>query len=163
MLAPPVRLTMVLAVCLAAVVTSPSCRRPQPPAPTNDNQQATEVNNNSDDQQALVTPPDRIRIDGPDPKDKDRWLFVDEIKEDAQGGWADGGFDVKRNKLTIETHDVAGFAVDFGKIPIDWDRLVVLRIDGFNSEFRRRKYPVVRFEVTPTGDWIVIERKKGSG
>ncbi len=135
------------------------CRRPQPSVPTTEAPPPALRADDHADESPVEPPPDRNRIDGPNPEDKDRWLFVDEIKKGAKGAWAEGGFDRKRNKLTVDTHGVARFAVDFSRIPIDWDRLVVLRLDGFNSEFRRRQDQIVHFEVTRSGDWVVIERK----
>lgn len=71
--------------------------------------------------------------------DEDQWLFVEGFREGADGGWATGTFDAKRNKLTITTRDVTLFVIDVSRVPIDWQRPVILGIDGSNSELRRRE------------------------
>ena len=92
-----------------------------------------------------------------DQTDHDQWLFVEKVRGKAAGGWATGSFDRNRNKLVISTKDVAGFALYIERIPIDWERLVVLRIDGVNTELRRRDSAVYHFEVDEHGRWIVVE------
>ncbi len=156
--------TLTLLVLTLTIVSAASCRRPDraappenaatgapevaPPAvPANDNVPATPVE-----------PPLHIQIDGPDPDEEDRWLFAQTVRDGAPGGWAEGSFVPERNRIVITTHDLTGFSIDFSRLAIDWDRLVVLRIDGYGSEFRRRRHPIVRFEITQTGDWQVIER-----
>lgn len=86
-----------------------------------------------------------------------RWLQVVKIRGEAKGGWATGDFDREKNKLTIRTHDVAAFTVDTGLIPIEWKRVVILRIDGTNSELRRREHSTIRFEIGDGGEWVVRE------
>ena len=88
--------------------------------------------------------------------DLDRWLVVEKVKDGAAGAWATGSFDPKRNKLDIGTHDVQRFAVDTGRIPIRWDKLVILSIDGKNSELVHRDYSILHFTRDKYG-WHVIE------
>jgi hypothetical protein len=89
--------------------------------------------------------------------DSDRWLFVQKIAEKAKGGWATGSFDGDRNKLIITTSDVAEFALDTSRVAINWKKLVVLSIDGKNSELRKRDYDILQFTRTPQGEWTVRE------
>jgi hypothetical protein len=93
----------------------------------------------------------------PDPFEKDRWLFVERPKVGTRGGWATGSFDRERNKLAIRTRDVAGFAVELDHVPIDWDRLVIISIDGRNAELKRRDYTLLHFGRDQQGNWIVLE------
>ncbi len=78
------------------------------------------------------------------------------MKDGAAGAWATGSFDPERNKLDIDTHDVESFAIDTGRIPIRWDKLVILSIDRKNSELVRRDYSVLHFTRDKYG-WHVIE------
>lgn len=86
-----------------------------------------------------------------------RWLVVTEVRGEAEGAWATGTFDAKRNKIDIQTQDVQAFTIDTGRIAIDWDRLVVLGINGRNSELRRRDHPILRFTRDRHGAWVVLE------
>jgi len=87
--------------------------------------------------------------------DPDRWLFVEKVAGKASGGWATGSFDEERNKLSITTSDVEEFAVDTSRVKINWRKLVVLSIDGKNSELRKRDFDILHFRRTPHGEWTV--------
>jgi hypothetical protein len=88
--------------------------------------------------------------------DPDQWLFVEEVRGDARGGWATGTFDQERNRLTINTHDVARFAVHVEQLNINWERLVVIRMDGVNTELRKRDFAVYHFVLDEYGRWNVL-------
>ncbi len=107
-------------------------------------------------QPAPRPPPRRLAI-GPEAADADRWLWVEAIDTDARGGWATGSFDPDRNKLELETYNARAFAVDVSRIPIRWDTLVIIGIDGRNSELRRRDYAVLHFARNDHGEWVVVE------
>ena len=92
-----------------------------------------------------------------DPNPADRWLFVEKTKDDAPGGWATGSFDRQKNKLDIRTRDVRQFAIDVERIAIDWQRLVIISIDGKNSELRRRDVTLLHFRQDDHGQWVVVE------
>ena len=89
--------------------------------------------------------------------EQDRWLFVRAIRGEAEGAWATGQFDVARNKITIRTHEVSRFALDVSKIGINWNRGVILSIDGNTSEMKKRKTTLVEFRFDPQQGWIVSE------
>ena len=86
-----------------------------------------------------------------------RWLWVEKERGSAEGAWATGSFDRKRNKVSIHTSDVAQFAINVSRIPINWERLVILGIDGRNSELRRRDYALLHFARDEHGRWVVLE------
>lgn len=123
-------------------VTAPINRVPAPPRTTEPAPDASQAE------------PVRIPSAAADP---DRWLFVERTRGDAPGGWATGSFDPDRNKLTIETKDVQRFAIDTSRIRIDWERLVVLGLNGVNSELRRRDFDIYHFELDDHNRWVVIE------
>ena len=79
------------------------------------------------------------------------------MRKGAPGAWATGSFDRKRNKLDIRTRDVQDFSIDVSRIPINWERLVVIGIDGANSELRKRDYSVLHFRLDDHGQWVVLE------
>ena len=99
--------------------------------------------------------PTRVDIAG-ETDDPDRWLTVEKIKGDAPGAWATASFDAKRNKVAIRTRDVEQFAIDVSRIPVRWDRLVIIAIDGKNSELVRRDHSVLHF-VNDKYGWHVVE------
>ncbi len=96
-----------------------------------------------------------LDVDVPVP-DPNRWLFVEQFAGIANGS-ATGSFDPTRNKLSIQTRDVTKFAIDTSRIRIDWKRLVILSINGRNSELRRRDFDLYHFALTDQGEWIVVE------
>ena len=100
--------------------------------------------------------PTRVDISVPI-DDSDRWLFVQKVAGKAKGGWATGSFDADRNKLSVQTSDVAEFALDTSRVKINWKKLVVLSIDSKNSELRKRDFDILHFTRTPHGEWIVRE------
>ena len=48
-------------------------------------------------------------------------------------------------------------AMDARRVPIQWARIVILGIDGTNSELRRRDFDVYHFQMNEHGQWIVLE------
>ena len=89
--------------------------------------------------------------------DGDQWLLVETVADDAEGGVATGSFDPVGNQIRIRTEDVKGFSLDTGRLAIDWDRLVVIRINGVGSELRKRDYEVLHFVRDKHGRWEVAE------
>jgi hypothetical protein len=92
--------------------------------------------------------------------ERHRWLFVRRIRGDAAGAWATGTFDPTRNKIDIRTHDVHAFSLQTSRMPINWNRPVVLGIDGSNSELRKRDQSHLLFEVDQYGAWVVRDSKQ---
>ncbi len=93
-------------------------------------------------------------------EDSNRWLIVKKVSSGGDGGWATGAFDRGRNKIVIETHDVESFVVDTSRVTINWKKLVILRIDGRNSELRKRDYQLLNFSLDHSGAWVVEEPGK---
>ena len=83
--------------------------------------------------------------------------MVTKTRANSDGGWATASFDQDRNKLIIKTRDVQRFTIDTGRIAINWERLVVLSLDGRNSELRQRDVDVLHFFRDQHGQWIVAE------
>lgn len=90
--------------------------------------------------------------------ERDRWLYVRRIRGQARGAWATGRFDRARNKIDIRTHDVDAFAIETSRIPVNWNRPVVLGIDGSNCELKRREQSLILFEIDSYGAWIVRDK-----
>ncbi len=88
---------------------------------------------------------------------KERWLEVISARDKSEGAWATGDFLAKRNKIVINTTNVEEFSIDTSMVHIDWSRLVVIRIDGRNSELRKRDFAVYHFRVDDHGQWIILE------
>lgn len=143
----------IILLCFLALGTA-TCRKAEtPPKPAAES--APEIAEPSPPEKPRKIP---IRVEIPVPlDDASRWLFVQKAAEKAKGGWATGSFDPQRNKLRITTSDVEEFAVDAGRIKVDWQKLVVLSIDGRNSELRKRDVDVLHFVRSPHGEWSVRE------
>ena len=143
---------LVLLVCAALVATVAGCHKSAPTPPSEGAPAKAEVPKS----QPTLTPSPRIPLPD-DPDAADRWLFVEKTKDDTPGGWAAGAFDRERNKLEVRTRDVRQFAIDVERIAIDWQRLVVISIDGKNSELRRRETTLLHFRLDDHGQWVVTE------
>ncbi len=148
--------TIRLLLVLGIVVFVPSCRKPS----------AARDNVNKEPSNPSVEPtigtdtggevPNRVDI-GAVVDDSEKWLTVEEIHGDAPGAWATGSFHAERNRMVIETEGVARFSVDMSRVPIRWERLVVIRIDGRNSELVKRDQVIYRFVLDEHGSWVVLD------
>jgi len=121
------------------------------PAPT------TEPADEPQTQPARPVDPNHVRVrirSLTDPQNG--WLRIEELQPDADGAWATGDF-LLDNKLIIETENVAQFSIDLSQIRINWDRRVVLRIDGYASELTPKRRPLLHLRRSPAGSWDVVE------
>lgn len=84
------------------------------------------------------------------------WLMVLSPIPDAKGGWAKGSFDAERNRFTIDTFDVEAFSIDTSALQIDWSKLVILRLDGRNTELGRKENPVITFTRGTATPWETL-------
>ena len=134
----------------------PACQQPMSVRPAAEPSVPIRSDESSDAVTATGTAAERVSIDVQVP-DPDQWLFVEKVREGTVGAWATGLFDAERNKLAIETHDVQQFAIDTERVLIDWERLVILGIDGRNSELRKRDYSILHIELDDHGRWVVLE------
>lgn len=145
------RLAALLIIVLAAIPAS--CRRqggevtPQRDIPQHSQPEPTD---------AVVAPP--VFIDT-DPDDGTRWLIVEEARDKAEGAWATGAFLPKRNRIVIDTKNVQQFSINIERIDVRWEKLVVIRIDGVNSELRKRDGAIMRLMRDAHGRWVVVERE----
>ena len=89
--------------------------------------------------------------------DQDQWLFVETARDKEGGAWVTGSFHAERNKIDIQTHNVRQFTIDASRIPIRWQDVVIIGIDGRNSELRQRDELVLRFVRNGSGQWVVME------
>lgn len=86
-----------------------------------------------------------------------RWLEVLQARPGSSGAWATGNFFAKRNKIEIRTNGVARFTLDVSKIRPNWQRKVIIGIDGINSELRKRDFEVYEFVFDKHGRWQITE------
>jgi len=149
------KLLRFLALIAPGILISASCHKSEGP-PKADETSTVKSPQGQSQPQPPEPPPTRVDINVPI-DDPDRWLFVEKNAERSQGGWATGSFDPERNKLSIHTKDVEQFAIDTSRIRIDWKRLVILGIDGKNSELRKRDFELYHFMLNDHGAWVVVE------
>ncbi len=84
------------------------------------------------------------------------WLRIVKLDPDVDGGWATGDVDRRRNKIIIDTHNVAEFTIDLSALGVRWDRRVILRINDRSAELRRKETPIAHFRQSPAGAWEVV-------
>lgn len=137
-------------VLLAVVAVGSGCQSPGRSASTGAGREAAVPESTAE---AMPQIGDLPRED-----ENERWLWVEAIREGADGGWATGSFDPARNRIRVSTEKIRGFAIDVSRIAIDWERLVVLRINGLTSELRKREDSVLHFIKGDGGRWEVVER-----
>ena len=136
-------------MCLSA------CTKPGP-APRVDRETASQPAAPAEVQAPAPANSEPIKIP-PEAIDEDRWLYVLKVREGQPGAWATGSFDQERNKLEISTQGAAAFAIDVSRIPINWEKLVIIGIDGVNSELRKRDYDILQFALDAQKQWVVVE------
>ena len=86
-----------------------------------------------------------------------RWLEVLQARPGSSGAWATGNFLAKRNKIEIHTNGVARFTLDISKMRPNWQRKVIIGIDGINSELRKRDFEIYEFVLDAHGRWQITE------
>jgi hypothetical protein len=128
---------------------------PQPPVETSRTSEPTAKEDPAE--QPEVKEPPRFMPVPVWEDDPNRWLVALEAADDSPGGWATGTFNAARNRLIIYTWNVTRFSVDTSRIPINWDRLVVLRLNEDNSELRRRDAQILHFRLDPRAGWQIEE------
>ena len=141
-----------IGVCTVLLALIAGCHKSAPTPPSEEPPAKAEAPKSP----PTLSPPPRIPLPD-DTAAADRWLFVEKAKDDAPGGWATAAFDRQKNKLDVRTRDVRQFAIDVERIAIDWQRLVVIAIDGKNSELRRRDVTLLHFRLDEHGQWVVME------
>ncbi len=101
--------------------------------------------------------PNRARVEVATPADaQEGWLVIEALKPGAGRATATAVFSPLDNRLVIDTDRVHRFRLDLSELRINWDRRVVIRIDKISAQLSRKNWPVVHFESTPAGDWIVV-------
>jgi hypothetical protein len=90
------------------------------------------------------------------PEPQRGWLQIVKLAGDAEGGWATGNFETERNRVSVDTHNVAEFVLDQTRLAVRWDRRVVLRINGRPAELIRKEDPIIHFRQSPGGAWEVV-------
>lgn len=153
-----------LGLWLATAGCSEPGRTPSAPPkdadPTANSQPGSLAPASTIDKEAAAMPPAtwlRLRLELEQEADARRWLRVEALRDEAAGGWARGAFDEDRNRIEVTTKGVRRFSVDTARLPVDWNALVIMRIDGLNSELKRREHPVLHFERDAHGQWVVSE------
>lgn len=84
------------------------------------------------------------------------WVEILEKAEQADRAWVEGTVE-GGEKIVITTQNVLRFKLDLARLRVDWTKRIVLRMDGFNSELTRKRWPVVEFVRTPSGAWAVVD------
>jgi hypothetical protein len=132
-----------------------ACGKPGP-APRVDQETASQAVAPAEAEAPAPATSEPIKIP-PEAIDEDRWLYVLKVRDGEPGAWATGSFDPERNKIDIHTNAATVFAIDVSRMPIDWEKLVIIGIDGVNSELRKRDYFVLQFALDEQKQWVVVE------
>lgn len=90
------------------------------------------------------------------PEPQRGWLQIVRLAPGAEGGWATGRFETDRNRVCVETQNVAEFVLDQTRLNVRWDRRVILRINGRPAELLRKKNSAIHFRQSPGGAWELV-------
>ena len=90
------------------------------------------------------------------------WLRIELLREDAAVGWATGSIHAGSNSIVIVTEGAKRIELDLSEIQVDWNRRVILRLDGQASQLLHGKTQIKHFEVTPAGRWRVIRGEEAA-
>ena len=82
------------------------------------------------------------------------WVTILSRTESGDHGWIEGEIQAGE-KLTINTENTNRFRLDLTRLHLDWEKGIVLRLDGSNSELTRKRWPAMVFGRTPSGGWVV--------
>lgn len=85
------------------------------------------------------------------------WVEIVALTDGATRGDIEAVFDEGRNKFTIDAEGVSEFLLDVCRVKVNWTRPVILKIDGRNSELRKRDYCRLRMRMVGRGAWEVVE------
>lgn len=85
------------------------------------------------------------------------WVEIVALSGRATRGEIEAVFDEERNKFTIDATGVSEFLLDVCRVKVNWNRPVILKIDGRNSELRKRDYCRLRMRMIGKGAWEVVE------
>jgi len=132
----------------------------QPDLPSADTPVATEPVESKSPEAESKSPAKSTQLEWPISAEKDtddRWLWVKKVQSEAPGGWATASFDRDRNRFDIALDGAQAFELDTERAKVDWERPVVLSINGRNSELRRRDFSRLEFVRDDHGEWIVKE------
>jgi len=81
---------------------------------------------------------------------------IKEADAHTRGAWADGWLEGD-NKIVINTDNVHVFRLNLSRLRINRDKRLILRLDGYSSELRRDRPPLIHFRRTPAGAWEVFD------
>jgi len=68
--------------------------------------------------------------------------------------WVEGEV-IGGDQFVINTQNARRFTLDLTRVRLNWNKRIVLRMDGFNSELTRKRWPTLRFVRTAAGAWDV--------
>ena len=89
---------------------------------------------------------------------REGWLVIKEKADARQRAWVEGSI-VGDDKCVLDTSNIRRFRLDLARLRLNWEKRIVLRIDGFNSELTRKRWPVLHFLRTSSGAWIVVDEE----
>ena len=86
----------------------------------------------------------------------DGFLVIESADDTGNRAWIEGSV-IGDDRIVIQTNNVLQFRLDIGEVRINWDKRIVLRIDGYNSELTRKRWPRFSLIRTSTGAWTAVD------
>ncbi len=84
------------------------------------------------------------------------WAVIVEKADEKDRAWIEGAIH-GGDRLVIRTHNIARFDLHLPRLHLDWENQIVLRMDEFNSQLTRKRWPVLHFQSTASGAWVTID------
>lgn len=134
----------------AAMTAPPPASSPQPsPSPTPAGVASARP-------AAPVIVPGPLEADiGVDSPLEEGWATIDQKADESERAWLEGEIQ-QGDRLIISTSNVRRFRLDLTRLHLDWEKRILLRMDQFNSELTRKRWPEITFERTSSGAWQVV-------
>ncbi|HRX83569.1 MAG TPA: hypothetical protein P5572_00965 [Phycisphaerae bacterium] len=142
-----------------AAATPASAAPAATPAPSSAPSTGSEAPAASPDASGEKTPippaPPPLAVEStPPPPLKTGWATLTEHDDAQKRAWVEGEV-VNGDEFTINTSNVRRFTLDLTCVRLDWSKRIVLRMDGFNSQLTRKRWPTLHFVRTSAGAWDV--------
>jgi hypothetical protein len=104
----------------------------------------------------LAVPPPLCIERDPPPRLQTGWAHLTEHAAAGERAWIEGGI-AGDDRLTISTHNVRRFTLNLTRLRLNWEKRIVLRMDGYNSQLTRKRWPKLNFVRTASGAWDVVD------
>lgn len=85
------------------------------------------------------------------------WATIEERADSDVRAWMEGEIQ-QGDRLIVTTSNVRRFAMDLTRLRLEWNQRILLKLDKFNFELTKKRWPVIKFVRTASGAWEAAEK-----